>query len=102
MLKSRLFLCVASAPNSGEYTWRGQEFNSPLVYEYGYGAPSGCNYSIELKVWTDVVYSGYFTIVNPSDGGLSQDAVCPDAGAAIGPTNHTCTLFPGCIRERMD
>lgn len=90
MLREELFL--ASAPNSGSYTWRGDVFNSALVYNYGYGAPSGCNYSIELKVWTDVVYSGYFTMINAQDGGLSSDAVCPEAGAHIGPTNRTCEL----------
>lgn len=59
------------------------------MYNYGYGAPSGCNYSVELKVWTDVVYSGYFAIINPKDGGLSADAVCPGEGEGLGVGNRT-------------
>jgi hypothetical protein len=61
-------LDIASAPNNGSYVWRGDKFDSSLISGYTHGAPSGCNFSIELKVWTDTVYSGYFTVINPDDG----------------------------------
>ena len=81
---------TASAPNNGSYTWRGDKFDSALVSGYTHGALSGCNYSIELKVWTNVIYSDYFTVINPDDGGLESSSECPSADAAIGPTNQTC------------
>lgn len=87
-------LCLtASAPNNGSYTWVEDGYNSPLEYRYNSGAPSGCNYSIALKVWTDTVYSGYFTIINPDDGGLATDAQCPEIGSSIGPMEQTCAFF---------
>ncbi|KAM0719787.1 hypothetical protein Q7P37_003921 [Cladosporium fusiforme] len=96
---SRVEQINSSAPNTGSYAWKGETFDSSLVYNYGYGAPSGCNYSIELKVWTDVVYSGYFTIINPKDDGLAEDVECPEAGANIGPSNQT---FPSTSKSEED
>jgi hypothetical protein len=46
---------------------------------------------MQLKVWTDVVYSPYFTIINPKDGGLDTASQCPSGDeAAVGPTSRTC------------
>lgn len=88
----------ANATNNGSYTWRGNSYDSALVYGFSYGSPSGCNYSIELKVWTDVVYSPYFTIINPEDGGLEPASQCPSGdSAALGPAAGTCTCLPICL-----
>ena len=81
---------IGSAPNNGSYTWRGEKSDSALVYDYNHGAPSGCNYSIEMKAWTDIVYSRYFTIINPDDGGLNSTSECPLGDTATGPMNQTC------------
>lgn len=69
------------------------------MFGYGYGIPSGCNYSIELKAWTDVVYSDYFTIISPNDGGLAAGAQCPEGDAAAGPRNQTCECRAVTIRR---
>ena len=90
---------LASAPNTGSYTWRGDEFDSALVFGYGYGALSGCNYSIELKAWTDVVYSNYFTVISPNDGGLAAGAECPEGDAAAGPKSQTCEFLAVTLRR---
>jgi hypothetical protein len=60
---------------------------------------SGCNYSIELKAWTDVVYSDYFTIISPNDGGLAAGAECPEGDAAARPRNQTCRCRAVTIRR---
>jgi hypothetical protein len=82
---------AANAPNNGSYTWRGNYYGSALDYGFSDGTPSGCDYSIQLKVWTDIVYSPYFTIINPKDGGLDPASQCPSGDeAAVGPTSRTC------------
>jgi hypothetical protein len=82
---------IANASNNGSYTWRGNYYGSSLDYGFSDGTPSGCDYSIQLKVWTDVVYSPYFTIINPKDGGLDLESQCPSGDeAAVGPTSQTC------------
>lgn len=69
------------------------------MFGYGYGIPSGCNYSIELKAWTDVVYSNYFTIISPNDGGLNTQAECPEGDAAAGPKNQTSEFLAVTMRR---
>jgi hypothetical protein len=83
----------ASTPNDDSLIWYGDiapgGCGAPLRTSC-YPAPSGCNYSIELKVWDQVAYSGYFTIINPDDSGLEPNALCPGAGSQVGPMNETC------------
>jgi len=91
---------IANAPNNGSYTWRGNYYGSSLDYGFSDGTPSGCNYSIELKVWTDVVYSPYFTIINPKDGGLDLASQCPEGDeAALGPAGRTCAFSLDFVSE---
>ncbi|KAI7473772.1 hypothetical protein KC351_g10928 [Hortaea werneckii] len=70
----------ASAPNNGSYTWY-EDFGNILYYSVGstrnYGAASGCNYTFSLKLWQNVYYSPYFTIIKPVDGGIPSNATCP-------------------------
>ncbi|GAB7343084.1 hypothetical protein MBLNU457_1165t2 [Dothideomycetes sp. NU457] len=66
----------ALATNNGSYTWYSTK-TSGLDYGEPQGLPSGCNYSISIKVSTAVYYSGYFSLINPKDGGLATNATCP-------------------------
>ncbi|KAK5170255.1 uncharacterized protein LTR77_004841 [Saxophila tyrrhenica] len=59
---------ASDARNNGTLDW---------MADISSDAPSACNYSIYLKVWTDFAYSGYFTIINPDDGGIDTDSRCP-------------------------
>nr|OQO31642.1 hypothetical protein B0A51_01132 [Rachicladosporium sp. CCFEE 5018] len=78
---SDLLTINASTVNNGSYSWTSNSYSSGLVAGYSsYSLSSGCNYSIALKVWTDVTYSGYFTVINPEDGGLNTTSVCPTPG----------------------
>jgi len=87
----------ATALNNGSYTWRGS-YNNALGNYQGLnyvGAHSGCNYSLELRVQTDVVqviYSPYFTIINSYDGGLAPGTVCPSERSNTRPSNGTCKV----------
>jgi len=91
----------ATAPNNGSYTWWGSYDNALGNYDLEYdstrrvGAHSGCNYSLELRVQSDVIeviYSPYFTIVNSYDGGLSPGTVCPLESENTRPSNGTCKV----------
>ncbi|KAK6442961.1 hypothetical protein LTR95_000839 [Oleoguttula sp. CCFEE 5521] len=85
---SDLLTINASTVNNGSYSWTSNSYSSGLVAGYSsYSLSSGCNYSIALKVWTDVAYSGYFTVINPEDGGLNTTSVCPNPGT--GPSGAT-------------
>nr|OQO21891.1 hypothetical protein B0A51_10983 [Rachicladosporium sp. CCFEE 5018] len=85
---SDLLTINASTVNNGSYSWTANSYSSGLVAGYSsYSLSSGCNYSIALKVWTDVAYSGYFTVINPEDGGLNTTSVCPTPGT--GPSGAT-------------
>ncbi|KAK4550494.1 hypothetical protein LTR36_000073 [Oleoguttula mirabilis] len=80
----------ASAPNNGSYTWYSEYNNALYTSSTGRGgAPSGCNYTISLKSWTDEIFSGYFAILNPNDGGLATNATCPQDVGVLRPSNGT-------------
>jgi hypothetical protein len=83
---------AASTPNNGSYRWDAY-FTNPLVAndnKYYYNISSGCNYSIALKSWTDQIYSPYFALINPTDGGLPTNASCPQDHGKYSPSNGTC------------
>lgn len=69
---------ASGAKNNGTLDW---------ISSIGYDATSGCNYSIYLKVWTDFAYSGYFTLINPDDTGISTDEKCPVDNGLQRPAN---------------
>ncbi|KAK5120154.1 hypothetical protein LTR85_006635 [Meristemomyces frigidus] len=80
----------ATAPNNGSYDWYAEYENALFSYDGdNAGAPSGCNYSISLKTLTDEVFSPYFVIVNPGDGGIPTNATCPQEEGLVRPSNGT-------------
>jgi len=81
---------IASAPNNGSYRWDAYYTNPLVVREDYYNLPSGCNYSITLKSWTNQIYSPYFAMINPTDGGLPTNASCPQDHGKFSPSNGTC------------
>ena len=86
---------LASAPNNGSYTWY-EDYPNALYYTVGSstsrGTASGCNYTFSLKVWQNVYYSPYFTIIKPVDGGIPSNATCPqDLGIERPRADNPCT-----------
>jgi hypothetical protein len=52
---------------------------------------SACNYTLEFKIWSEVSYSSYFTIVNlEKDGGIKAGAWCPIDHGVTKVSNGTC------------
>lgn len=93
----------ASAPNTGSYTWRNNAYNALYFSDTlptSWGAPSGCNYSIAVKAWQDEVFSPYFTIIKPYDGGLSTNATCPQDLGVLRPSEGTCKSHGCTCAER--
>ena len=47
-----------------------------------------------------MVYSEYFTIISPNDGGLAAGAECPEGDAATaGPRSQTCEFLAVIVRR---
>jgi hypothetical protein len=92
---------TASTPNNGSYRWDAYYTNPLVVDDNHYNLASGCNYSITLKSRTNQIYSPYFAIINPTDGGLPTNASCPQDRGKFSPSNGTCLwlCFKLCLQK---
>ncbi|KAK0108152.1 hypothetical protein ONS95_002974 [Cadophora gregata] len=69
-------IITASTPNNGSYSWRARD-DTYLRALFRSNAPtSGCNYTIEFRTNGQAFYSGFFSIFNEQDGGLTANMSC--------------------------
>lgn len=94
-------LDTAGTPNNGSFRWYARDANGfDPTLSYG-RMDSACNYTLELKIWSEVAYSSFFTIVNlKKDGGVKTGAWCPiDHG--ISRVENNTGMFQVHYVERM-
>ncbi|KAJ9620176.1 hypothetical protein H2203_007941 [Taxawa tesnikishii (nom. ined.)] len=80
---------VVETPNNGSFQWQRYTF------EHGYDdalengtTASGCNFTIRLKVWAEVAYSNYFTIITYNDDIPSPGNGTPNGSGTVEPTGQ--------------